>query len=75
MTIEEIASITGRNEVTLRQWARLGILPGKRLSERIYIVSRSLFLQSLSDGSLAYRFSAREVFEIKAKLEPKQEPQ
>jgi len=71
LTIEEIASLTGRNPVTLREWARLGILPGKRLGERIYIVSRSLFLASLTDGSLADRFSAREVAEIKAKLEPK----
>lgn len=75
ISIEELAKITGRTDITLRQWARLGILPGKRIGPRIFLASRSLFLQSLTNGLLSDRFSAREVTQILQKLQPTQEVQ
>lgn len=68
VALEDLADITGRHPNTLREWVKKGLLPGTRISERVYVVSKSLFLQSLSNGLLSDRFSAREVREILAKF-------
>ncbi|GEM88477.1 helix-turn-helix domain-containing protein [Meiothermus granaticius] len=68
IALEDLADITGRHPNTLRDWVKKGLLPGTRISERVYVVSKSLFLQSLSNGLLSDRFTAREAKEILAKL-------
>lgn len=64
MTIEELAPLVHREPVTLRLWARDGILPATRRGRRLYIVPISLFLQSLTDGSLSEKFTHREAQDI-----------
>lgn len=64
MTIDELAPLVQREPVTLRLWARDGILPTTRRGRRLYVVPVSLFLQSLTDGSLSEKFTHKEVREI-----------
>lgn len=74
IALEDLSDITGRHPNTLRDWVRKGLLPGTRISERVYVVSKSLFLESLSNGLLSDRFSAREVREILTKLNQEETP-
>lgn len=68
VTLSDLAAIVGRNEQTLRRWAREGTMEATLISGRIYLVDTGVFLESVSGGSLAAYFSVAELTRMREAL-------
>lgn len=68
VTLSDLAAIVGRNEQTLRRWAREGTMEATLISGRIYVVDIPLFLESVSGGALAAYFTVAELKQMREVL-------
>lgn len=66
-TLSELAVIVNKDPHTLAIWAREGSLPCRKMG-RVYVVERAVFLQSLSDGTLAEKFTVARAKQIAAAM-------